>query len=343
MKRKTLFLGAVPFLVLNGFFVANLTRYPELRKYADRSELAVVSAVFVVIFALPSFLATLRWLGARRGAAALVALGAFAFFIETLALNTGVPYGAFSYGEKIGAKLPGGVPWTVAFAWAPLILGSYFWAHRVCQRANSRLGFAAQRDVGLRRRKEKDAASAQADAPRSASRAASSLPSNTRVLATGNVAPQNWKIIALTALFATLCDGVLDPGAVSQNFWTYRNDGAYYGVPLSNYCGWLLSGIIGAAILHAFATGANLKNAAAKIADNARNMNAPDAAFVGADAENAAPQNPPSMLLGSAFLILTFWTSIAFFSALWIPFFLGVTLLIVIARDFFLTCEYSHK
>ena len=104
MKRKTLFLGAVPFLVLNGFFVANLTRYPELRKYADRPELAIVSAVFVVIFALPSFLATLQWLGARRGALALIALGAFAFCIETLALNSGMPYGAFSYGEKIGAK-----------------------------------------------------------------------------------------------------------------------------------------------------------------------------------------------------------------------------------------------
>jgi uncharacterized membrane protein len=44
-------------------------------------------------------------------------------------------------------------------------------------------------------------------------------------------------------------DATLDPGAVSQKFWTYRYPGAYYGVPWSNFVGWILSGIVGAAIL----------------------------------------------------------------------------------------------
>ncbi|WP_135535813.1 bisanhydrobacterioruberin hydratase [Halostella pelagica] len=39
-------------------------------------------------------------------------------------------------------------------------------------------------------------------------------------------------------------DLVLDPGAVALGFWSYSNGGAYYGVPLSNYAGWVLSGTV---------------------------------------------------------------------------------------------------
>jgi putative membrane protein len=39
-------------------------------------------------------------------------------------------------------------------------------------------------------------------------------------------------------------DLVLDPGAVAITFWAYEGGGAYYGVPLSNYAGWLLSGAV---------------------------------------------------------------------------------------------------
>ena len=39
-------------------------------------------------------------------------------------------------------------------------------------------------------------------------------------------------------------DLVLDPGAVAVGFWRYLEGGAYYGVPLTNYGGWVLSGAI---------------------------------------------------------------------------------------------------
>jgi len=38
-------------------------------------------------------------------------------------------------------------------------------------------------------------------------------------------------------------DLVLDPAAVALGFWQYES-GAYYGVPLSNYAGWLLSAVV---------------------------------------------------------------------------------------------------
>ncbi|WP_227376230.1 bisanhydrobacterioruberin hydratase [Haladaptatus halobius] len=39
-------------------------------------------------------------------------------------------------------------------------------------------------------------------------------------------------------------DLVLDPAAVALGFWTYAEGGTYYGVPLSNYAGWLGSGAV---------------------------------------------------------------------------------------------------
>lgn len=39
-------------------------------------------------------------------------------------------------------------------------------------------------------------------------------------------------------------DLVLDPAAVAIGFWAYLPPGGYYGVPLSNYGGWLLSGTV---------------------------------------------------------------------------------------------------
>jgi putative membrane protein len=39
-------------------------------------------------------------------------------------------------------------------------------------------------------------------------------------------------------------DLVLDPGAVALGFWVYPGGGVYYGVPLSNYAGWVLSATV---------------------------------------------------------------------------------------------------
>jgi putative membrane protein len=42
-------------------------------------------------------------------------------------------------------------------------------------------------------------------------------------------------------------DLMLDPAAVAIGFWAYPAAGVYYGVPVSNYLGWLLSGAVGVA------------------------------------------------------------------------------------------------
>jgi putative membrane protein len=246
--KKSHFLLAVPVLVLNSFFVAKMNDYPELRRFADHPAIATISAVFVLVFALPSFWSLLKWLGAQRGVLALLALGCFAVGIETFAVLTGHPYGEFSYGDKIGFKLFGVTPWTVPFAWTPLMLAGYALARYILGARSSRSPAAT---------------------------------------------------IMLAAALTVIVDVTLDPGAVSQHFWTYRYPGAYYGVPWSNFAGWMISGVIGAAILQYFVR---------------------------------RDESPPVGLVISTWLILVFWSSVCAWSALWIPSLIGIVSLAFISR-----------
>ena len=58
-------------------------------------------------------------------------------------------------------------------------------------------------------------------------------------------------VVRLPAVVAAvlLMDLVLDPAAVSLGFWSYAGGGAYYGVPWSNYAGWVLSATVAVALL----------------------------------------------------------------------------------------------
>ena len=44
-------------------------------------------------------------------------------------------------------------------------------------------------------------------------------------------------------------DLVLDPAAVSLGFWAYDAGGMFYGVPLSNYGGWVVSAVVAVGVL----------------------------------------------------------------------------------------------
>lgn len=57
--------------------------------------------------------------------------------------------------------------------------------------------------------------------------------------------------IRLGTVIATVLaiDLVLDPGAVAIGFWAYPAGGAYYGVPWTNYAGWVLSATVSVGLL----------------------------------------------------------------------------------------------
>ncbi|SEU13289.1 carotenoid biosynthesis protein [Paenibacillus sp. NFR01] len=55
-----------------------------------------------------------------------------------------------------------------------------------------------------------------------------------------------WRLRLLRAVqvgsWAVLLDLVLDPVAHARGFWTWRDGGGFYGVPVSNFGGWLIAG-----------------------------------------------------------------------------------------------------
>ena len=98
------------------------------------------------------------------------------------------------------------------------------------------------------------------------------------------------------AVLLTLVDGVLDPGADSLGFWAWSEGGPYYGVPISNYLGWLLSSSLAAAIL--LALGRRRWESA----------------------------SPPPGLLDSTLVAVAFWVGVDLFSGLLFPAVLGAAL-----------------
>ncbi|MGQ0541008.1 MAG: isopentenyl-diphosphate Delta-isomerase [Blastocatellia bacterium] len=183
-KTQVFTLAAFTVLAVGAFFMANVKLPPWSH---------VVSAINVVVFALPTLWAMKMWLGWRDGSILAAVLGLYALIIEASAIITGFPYGHFGYSDHLGFKLFGLVPWTVAFAWTPLILGAYSVAANLFEKRIPR--------------------------------------------------------IAATTILLTSFDVALDPGAVMLGFWKYADGGAFYGVPLSNFLGWLVSGLLGSILL----------------------------------------------------------------------------------------------
>lgn len=116
-----MFFGAVAFSAVGAFFMVNV----QMPSWAF-----IVSGVSIVFFATPAVWAVVKWLKWRNGIILLTILGAYALVIESIGVKTGFPYGSFSYSDLLGFRLFDAVPWSIAFAWAPLILAAFTIAKR---------------------------------------------------------------------------------------------------------------------------------------------------------------------------------------------------------------------
>ncbi len=209
-------------------------------RFPDTPGAGAGSFVSTLLIAMPSFIALWRFLGLKRAALSLIALSVLGFAVETTGVTTGFPYGTFYYGDSLGPKVAGLVPYLLPLSWVPLVLGSV-----------------------------------AAAAPK-------------------GKAPQRYVLWALSAaVLLTLVDGVLDPGAASLGFWVWPEGGAYYGVPVANYLGWLLSSMFAAALLLVLGR------------------------------RRWGRETPPPGLLDSLVVAVAFWAGVSLFSGLFFPAALG--------------------
>lgn len=125
-KQKRILLFSVAFgLLVGAFFTATQEITPTHAK---------VSAIFILFFAAPTYYFIVKKLGYKAGLTLLLSLGVYALMVESSAINTGFPYGDFIYNELLGEKVFGLTPWTVAFAWPPILLLAYTLAVRIEKR-----------------------------------------------------------------------------------------------------------------------------------------------------------------------------------------------------------------
>lgn len=173
-------------LFLSGLFMREVPRTPF-----D----PLISAVVIVALALPAYVVLARSEGAGRALALIAGLSILSMSVEAIGVLTGVPYGPFSYGSGIGTAVIEPVPWTVGFAYVPLLLGACALARHLAPKRS-----LIQQAVG-------------------------------------------------SGLLLVGADLVLDPGAALLGYWIWAEPGVYYGIPLSNYAGWLVTGTAYSVIL----------------------------------------------------------------------------------------------
>ena len=102
---------------------------------------------------------------------------------------------------------------------------------------------------------------------------------------------------AATALLGAV-DLVLDPAAVRLGFWSWDTPGVYYGVPLLNFLGWVLSGGIGVLLCRRL------------------------------------PRPIPGILARNLWLVVVFWSSVNAWTGQWLPALVGLGVAAVVGRDY---------
>ncbi|MBN1994100.1 MAG: carotenoid biosynthesis protein [Anaerolineae bacterium] len=60
---------------------------------------------------------------------------------------------------------------------------------------------------------------------------------------------RGWAFVGVSALALTAWDLFLDPQMVAWGLWVWENPGGYFGIPWSNYLGWLLASALITALL----------------------------------------------------------------------------------------------
>lgn len=142
-------------------------------------------SVFLQASAVFSILNT-AW-GSKRTVRIAVMIIVLTFAAESLGSNTGFPFGAYHYTDRLQPRI-GHVPLLVPLAW--FMMAPSAWA------------------VASRFRRK------------------------------------TWLFILVSALALVAWDLLLDPQMVHWDLWRWENPGLYFGIPLSNYAGWLLVAIV---------------------------------------------------------------------------------------------------
>ncbi|MBV9493360.1 MAG: carotenoid biosynthesis protein [Acidobacteria bacterium] len=153
---------------------------------------SVAVTVGMLLFAVAH---SIRLIGGRTTAIFFVIAAVVSWLFEQVGVASGFVYGAYHYGDQLGAKL-GHVPILIPLAWFMMIYPSYVIASLIFDGRPFAVG--------------------------------------------GGTARILWRAI-LAGMVMTAWDIVIDPGMAASGVWTWEHGGPYFGVPLRNFAGWMLT------------------------------------------------------------------------------------------------------
>jgi len=158
--------------------------------------------VLTLILTLFSVTNAWYWLGGRATAAFFALSAAVSWGYEQVGVMTGLVFGPYHYTDYLGPRL-GDVPLLIPLAWFMMIYPSYVVANLICEGR----AFPGPRRAGATR------------------------------------PPRLVGLAAASAIVMTAWDLVVDPilSGPSARAWVWETGGPYFGIPVQNYAGWLLT------------------------------------------------------------------------------------------------------
>jgi lycopene beta-cyclase len=160
------------------------------------------SAVLIILYVAWGFTRTLKTF-------AIVAV--LSYLAELLGSSTGFPFGKYSYTELLQPQIAG-VPLLIPLAWLMMLPPAWAIAQIILPEGHKT--FDHNGNNGAQRK-------------------IFQYPS-------WNVVTIVVKKVLLAALAFTAWDLFLDPQMVGWGFWVWDKPGLYFGIPLSNYLGWMI-------------------------------------------------------------------------------------------------------
>lgn len=106
---------------------------------AVRDVFTVAGVVLFFLASLTHSVATRPWPWTVRF---FVPVLVFGWLIEAIGTGTGFPFGAYTYGERLGPTL-GSVPWVIPLAWAMMSYPIYLVSARACRGRGTRIALGA--------------------------------------------------------------------------------------------------------------------------------------------------------------------------------------------------------
>lgn len=151
------------------------------------------TALAIIAFALPSYISFLRQRGPLKALLALVLLSGLILVAQGVALQFNYPFGDFDFGDALGYRLFGVVPWVIAFAYVPLVLAVFWTASKITS---------------------------------------------------------SFLRVILGGLFLAIINVVIDPALAFTGLRSWENGGPFLGVPVINFAGWFICGVLAVWVLH---------------------------------------------------------------------------------------------